>query len=102
MIFKDNGNIRMEIDHFKQELLKAVDEMIESKRKKTSYCYIVYGQIQQVNIDGTCDVLIHNLVQKIPKFRNDDTYKIGDAVEILIVNNNYSNKVIFRKKPLTI
>lgn len=29
MIFKDNGNIKMAMDHFKQELLKAVEKIIE-------------------------------------------------------------------------
>ena len=98
MIFKNNNKAKTVISHFKQELLKAVEKIIDDKMKESIYCYIVYGQIQQNNIDGTCDVLINNLTQKIPKLKENDSYKIGDAVEIMIINNNYSNKVIFRKK----
>lgn len=102
MIFKDNGNIKMAMNHFKQELLKAVEKMIEEKRKKTDYCRTVYGIVRQCNVDNSYNVEIHSLVQQIYAMDNN-TYKIGDVVVCLVLDNtNYSNKMILCKKPANI
>ncbi|OBR90725.1 hypothetical protein CLRAG_33730 [Clostridium ragsdalei P11] len=101
-MLKDNGRVKMAMSHFKEELLKAVEKMIEEKRKRIDYCRTVYGIVRQCNIDGTYDVEINSCTQKIYSMDNAK-YSVGNVVVCLVLDNrNYSNKIILCKKPTVI
>ena len=90
------------INYLQTQIMKMVDEIIVKKSKKLGYCKIVYGQVQQYNKDNSYDTMINGATSTIYAM-NDNTYKIGDTVAVLILDaSNYSNKMILCKKPANI
>lgn len=70
--------------------IQKLCEQLEFNRK-------IEGVIVDKIDDSTYKVKIQNNISKI-KSMNDATYEIGDIVEILVFNNNYSDKKILCKK----
>ncbi len=81
----------------KEELLEAVDILINKRLIELGFNKKVEGVITEVvNID-TYKVKIQNNITEI-KSMNGIIYEVGDVVYILVFNNNYSDKKILCKK----
>lgn len=80
-------------------LLDAMDIMIENKLKeKLKFNYYVDGVIQTVNADNTYNVLINGGTHNNIPTKNGFSYKVGDIVQVLIKNGDWSKKFIDDKK----
>lgn len=90
------------VNYLQTQMMKMADDIVIKRAKKLGYCKIVYGQIQQYNKDNSYDTTINGATSTIYAM-NDDTYKIGDTVIVLVLNNtNYSNRMILCKRPANI
>lgn len=83
----------------KEELLEAINILVQGGFKNLKFSRHVEGTIMQVNANNTYDVLIDGEITNNLKAIDNKIYKRGDVVKILIVNNNYSEKYIDFKKP---
>lgn len=81
----------------KEELLEAVDILINKRLEELMFNYKIEGKITEVININTYKVEIQNNMSEI-KSMNNATYQVGDVVYILIFNNNYSDKKILCKK----
>ena len=81
----------------KEELLEAIDILINKRLNGLRNCYKIEGKITEIIDADTYKVEIQNNISEI-KSMNDATYQVGDVVYIIIFNNNYSDKKILCKK----
>jgi hypothetical protein len=87
------------MNELQQSLIKTIDIMIEERFKELKFSYHVEAKISTVNVDGTYNVEIIGQPLNNIKARPSNTYIVGDIVYILIINGNFSNKVIDFKRP---
>jgi len=78
-------------------MVESVIYAIRELFKELEFNRKIEGVIVDKIDDSTYKVKIQNNISKI-KSMNDATYEIGDIVEILVFNNNYSDKKILCKK----
>ncbi|MBS4539829.1 hypothetical protein GOQ27_15245 [Clostridium sp. D2Q-11] len=79
-------------------ILEACNILIDAKLKSMKFNKTLEGKVTEVIDSSTYKVNINNEEYKIRKL-NDDIYQVGDIVFVLIINNNFSNKVILSKRP---
>ena len=92
-----SGNISNELK-FQQNLLESIDILVKENNKNQKFNRTEEGKITEVISSNTYNVNIKNNVYQI-KTINSEIYNVGDLVLILILNNNFSRKVILGKNP---
>jgi len=92
-----SGNISNELK-FQQNLLESIDILVKENNKNQKFNRTEEGKITEVISSNTYNVNIKNNVYQI-KTINSEVYNVGDLVLILILNNNFSRKVILGKNP---
>lgn len=75
-------------------ILDAIDILIDKKLKNLGFNYYINGTIQAINDDGTYDVKSTDTVFKGLSAKNNEIYCIGDAIQILVKNGDFSKKFI--------
>ena len=83
----------MDFDKF----LEAIEIMIDEKLKGLKFCYIIDGTITEVVNANTYKVNIFDSISAINSM-NGNQYIVGDIVEIMVRNGNYSDKKILCKR----
>lgn len=78
-------------------MIDAFKELIEEKFKGLKFNYKVEGVITEVTTSNTYKVRMQNNIETI-KSMNSDTYSVNDVVDVIVYNNNYSDKKILCKK----
>lgn len=81
----------------KEELLEAIDILINKRLAELKFNYKIEGRIIEIVNADIYKVEIQNNISEI-KSMNGATYQVGDVVEIIVYNNNYSDKKILCKK----
>lgn len=81
----------------KEELLEAVDILINKRMGALNFCYKIEGKIIEIIDANIYKVDVQNNITTIESM-NDENYKINDVVYIMVFNNNYSDKKILCKK----
>ena len=92
-----SGNISKE-SKVQQKLLESIDILVKENNKNQKFNRTEEGKITEVISSNTYNVNIKNNVYQI-KTINSEVYNVGDPVLILILNNNFSRKIIFGKNP---
>ena len=92
-----SGNISNELK-FQQNLLESIDILVKENNKNQKFNRTEEGKITEVISSNTYNVNIKNNVYQI-KTINSEVYNVNDLVLILILNNNFSRKVILGKNP---
>lgn len=92
-----SGNISNE-SKVQQKLLESIDILVKENNKNQKFNRTEEGKITEVISSNTYNVNIKNNVYQI-KTINSEVYNVGDLVLILILNNNFSRKVIIGKNP---
>ena len=92
-----SGNISNELK-FQQNLLESIDILVKENNKNQKFNRTEEGKITEVISSNIYNVNIKNNVYQI-KTINSEVYNVGDLVLILILNNNFSRKVILGKNP---
>ncbi len=85
------------MDKEKEELLEAIDILINKRLAELKFNYKIEGKITEIVNADIYRVEIQNNISEI-KSMNGTTYQVGDVVEIIVYNNNYSDKKILCKK----
>ena len=86
------------MNDIQQSIFNAIKNIINSVIKTLKYNYTIEGKITEVISSNIYNVNIKNNVYQI-KTINSEVYNVGDLVLILILNNNFSRKVILGKNP---
>lgn len=81
-----------------KDIIEAFNILIDAKINSIKFNRTVEGKITGVIDNSTYKVKIKNEEYKIRRI-NDDMYNVGDMVLVLVINNNFSNKVILSKRP---
>lgn len=92
-----SGNISNE-SKVQQKLLESINILVKENNKNQKFNRTEEGKITEVISSNTYNVNIKNNVYQI-KTINSEVYNVGDLVLILILNNNFSRKVIIGKNP---
>jgi len=92
-----NNNISNELK-LQQKILESVNILINEKNKEQKHNRTEEGIITEVISSDTYNVNIKSNVYQI-KTINSETYNVGDSILVLILNNNFSKKVIVGKNP---
>lgn len=83
----------MEVNSY---ILDAIDVVIDSKLKELDFNKTLEGVVREVHDDG-CDIDINGSTIYANKLSGME-YEIGDVVIVLVLNNNYSNKIILGRR----
>ena len=77
-----------------EAIINAVNTIVEKKLKNIKRNYYADGVIKNKNSDYTYDVLIANEIYKNIPSQHRYIYKVGDTVQILVKNGDWSKKII--------
>ena len=86
------------MDSYQENLLKAIDIIVEERLKNLKFNYTITGKVTEVTDSINYKVLINNEESKV-KAINGQTYLVNDVVYILMQNNNKSDRLILCKIP---
>lgn len=82
----------------KEILMESIDILIAERLKELHFNYYIEGVITEDNLDGTYDVRINNEISTLYA-REGLSLQVNNIVMILVINNNYSQKLITMKRP---
>ena len=87
------------MNQYEKNLLAAIDEIVIERIKQYSNANITItatvidtSQAPKYNLSYLGDTIAANAI-------NSHTYSMGDIVYVLVLNNNFSEKIILCKKP---
>ena len=82
----------------KEILMESIDILIAERLKNFKYNYYVEGVVIEGNLDGTYNIRINNEISTLYA-REGLSLQVNDIVMILVINNNYSQKIIDFVRP---
>jgi hypothetical protein len=86
------------MSNIKQDILDAIEILIDKKLSKLKFDYTIDGVVTNVKPNATYEVSINQDLLDV-KAINNQTYSIGDIVIIQVSKNDFSNKWILCKRP---
>ena len=82
----------------KEILMESIDILIAERLKNFKYNYYTEGVITAINLDETYNIRINNEISTLYA-REGLSLQVNDIVMILVINNNYSQKIIDFVRP---
>lgn len=80
------------------KIINAIELIIDEKLNKLEFNRVLEGKITEVLTAPNYKIICHGDEYKA-KAINDATYLVDDRVYVLVLNNNFSNKIILCKIP---
>lgn len=84
------------MNKIREEILRTIELIVRKRLKELNYNYTVSGLITEIIDSETYKVKIYDDISSV-KSMNIQEYQVGDVVNIIVFNNNYSNKKILCK-----
>lgn len=80
------------------KIINAIELIIDEKINQLAFNKTLEGKITAV-LTAPNYTIVYNGDEYTAKAINGETYLVGDRVYILVLNNNFSNKIILCKIP---
>lgn len=83
---------------YQEKLIESINMIIEEKISELQFNYEITGKIIEESVTGNFNIDYNGQVTTARAI-SADIYEPGDLVHILVLNNDFSNKIILCKKP---
>lgn len=78
----------------RKELLDAIDILIQGELKKLSFSYHIEAKVKSVDTVNKKAIVDINGQEETLPYRDGLTLSVNNVVLVLVVNGNYSRKII--------
>lgn len=83
---------------FQEKIIESIDELIKKKLKELKFNYTLEAKITKIMSPIDYEISYQNKTYGVKSINNQE-YLVGDLVYVMVLNGDFSNKIVLSKIP---